>query len=136
MTLREPGPALWAGPMDTTSEMSLAVPAQESFVRTIRLVTGDAAARAGFGVDQIDDVRLAVTELCYAVLAPQATRFVLCLKVYPGRIAVTGTVDGTHGATPDLDAIASVVVDVICDHCTLESTERTASFTFGIRAAG
>jgi hypothetical protein len=104
-------------------------------VRPIRLVTGDAGARAGFGVDAVDDIRLAVTELCSALVASGANTMHVRIATTPGRIAVAGRVDMPARAVPDLDAIASIVVDVVSDRYTLESSENAAWFTFEKRAA-
>ena len=110
------------------------VPAREPFVRTIRLVTGDAAARAGFTIDQIEDVRLVVTELCFAILVPRATVLGLHVRIRPARISVTGTVDAPHQRAPDLDAVANFVIDSICDRCTITAGEKSMSFAFETHA--
>jgi hypothetical protein len=116
-------------------DIHLSVPADESFVRAIRLVTGDAAARAGFGIDVVDDLRLAITELCYAILLPDATTLSVRITVGRSRVSVTGTVDASCTSGPELDAIANVVVDVISDHCSFSRSARSTSFAFEKRGA-
>jgi serine/threonine-protein kinase RsbW len=49
------------------AEVRLAVPAAPQFVRLVRLAAADIATRAGFSLDEIDDLRMAVDELCFAL---------------------------------------------------------------------
>ena len=51
-----------------SSELRLVVPNDPAHVRAIRLLAVDAATRAGFDCDRADDLRIAVDELCHAVL--------------------------------------------------------------------
>ena len=50
------------------AEVRLAVPAAPQFVRLVRLAAADVAARAAFSLDEIDDLRMAVDELCFALI--------------------------------------------------------------------
>lgn len=63
------------------SELRLEVPGDPRNVRVVRLVALDAAARAGFDCDRADDLRIAVDELCHAVMActdlPLTVRFTI-----------------------------------------------------------
>ena len=47
----------------------LTVPADPSYVVVLRAATAAAAGRAGFGLDQVEDLRLAVDELAALALA-------------------------------------------------------------------
>src|SRR5712691_12982168 len=49
-------------------ELRLQVPPTIEHLRTVRLVAADAADRAGFDCDETDDLRIAVDEVCHAVL--------------------------------------------------------------------
>jgi hypothetical protein len=46
----------------------LVLPAGDGHVRTARLVAADAATRAGLDCDEADDLRIAVDEICHALL--------------------------------------------------------------------
>lgn len=112
----------------------IALPADPSYVRTLRFVVGDAAARAGFVVDDIDDIRLAVTELCCAVISAQSTAITVETATDRGEIFVSGRVDDPGSAQPELDAVAAVVVDVIADACSMQRDGDVVTFTFAKRA--
>ena len=49
-------------------QLRLQVPPTVEHLRTIRLVAADAANRAGFDCDETEDLRIAVDEVCHAVL--------------------------------------------------------------------
>jgi len=44
--------------------VDIQIPARPEYVRIARLVAGDIAARVGFSLDELDDIRLAVDEAC------------------------------------------------------------------------
>jgi len=45
-------------------EVELTIPADPAFLRLVRLAAADAASRAGLTIEEIDDLRIAVDELC------------------------------------------------------------------------
>ncbi len=48
----------------------LRIPGAADFLRLARYAAADAATRAGLGLDGVDDVRLAVSELCSLMTGP------------------------------------------------------------------
>lgn len=50
------------------SDVVLEVPAAATSLRVVRMVAATIVADAGFDVDEVDDVRMAVDELCAAVI--------------------------------------------------------------------
>lgn len=112
------------------------VPAEVTFVATLRLVAASLGARCELTVDDIEDLRLAVDEAC-ALLLPLAVagsgleaRFELA----PGALAVTASVatdqpeaqfDRTGFAWTVLTALASeVVVEAAAEHTAITVTKR------------
>lgn len=53
--------------MPTDDEVRLAVPATAEFLRLARVTASGVASRLGFTYDEVDDLRLAIDELCFAV---------------------------------------------------------------------
>ena len=47
--------------------MTVTFPAVPQYLRLARIATADAASRAGLDYEEIDDVRIAVSELCSVV---------------------------------------------------------------------
>lgn len=55
----------WSG---RPTDVVLEVPAVPASLRVVRMVAATVAADAGFDIDEVDDVRMAVDELCAAVI--------------------------------------------------------------------
>src|SRR6476619_4234958 len=57
----------YARPLMETSPVTITFPAEPQYLRLARIATADAASRAGLDYEEIDDVRIAVSELCSLV---------------------------------------------------------------------
>jgi len=117
---------------DPAEDILLAFPAWRTNLRIARLAVSSVAADAGFGLEDIEDLRVAVTELCGALLGPAADeevidgevgRIELRLRVDAGDVVLDGRRDPAPGPTPDLDPIARELLAVITDHHTLEAVD-------------
>jgi hypothetical protein len=53
--------------MATTDEVRLAVPAMPEYLRLARVTAAGLASRLGFSFDEVEDLRLAIDELCYGL---------------------------------------------------------------------
>ena len=54
----------YAGAAVDTDEITITFPARPEYLRLARIATADAASRAGLDYEEIDDMRIAVSELC------------------------------------------------------------------------
>lgn len=79
--------------------VTLQIPADGELLMLARLVTAAVAARADFSVDQIEDLRLAVDELCLSVMGEGAGRGELCLQLTkePDAVHISCTYVGFPG---------------------------------------
>jgi serine/threonine-protein kinase RsbW len=48
--------------------VQVTLPPYSEYLRTVRLVAADAAVRAGLDVDEVEDFRIAVDELCHLLM--------------------------------------------------------------------
>jgi hypothetical protein len=64
----------------STDEIELEIPARADLLQLVRLTAGVVAARAGLGLDDVEDLRLAADELCLSLLGPTGDA--------PGRLAL------------------------------------------------
>lgn len=71
------------------SAVEMRVPARAEYLRLIRYAAADAAARAGLSIDEIDDIRLAVSEVC-SLLTGSDDPIVLRLTTDDDAVVVTG----------------------------------------------
>ena len=107
------------------SAVTLSFPADAEYLRLARLAAADAASRAGFDVDDIDDVRIAVSELCGALGA--CGRITLTLDATDGRLEVTGA--GDQPLAPQLDGLTRTVVRGVVDSYDL-TADPAGAFSF------
>ena len=69
----------------TEDKVRLAVPALPEYVRLARLTAAGLASRLGFSFDEVEDLRIAVDELCYLLVGPEGR---------DGSITLTFALDG------------------------------------------
>jgi serine/threonine-protein kinase RsbW len=115
------------------------LPPQPRFIRVARLVAAGLAHELGFGVDRLDDVRLAIGEACALAVQVGArdVRLSYVLEERGLRVAIDAEL-GSRGDQLDDDYIALVeqVLEVACsDHHIDRDDQRISihvSFTDGI----
>lgn len=56
--------------MTAADEVRLVVPARPEFLRLARVTAAGLAGRMGFSYDQVEDLRLAIDELCFSLTGP------------------------------------------------------------------
>ncbi len=113
--------------MDTlTSRVELRFPGSADFLRLARLASADAATRSGLGVDEIEDVRIAVSELCAMVGGPDV-EITLVFTHRDGALQVEGT-----GGPGELDGenaeMAQALVAAVVDEYELQSEAGSTTF--------
>jgi len=91
----------------------LTVPADASFVRLIRLAAADAGSRAGLTLEEIDDLRIAVGELCVQIMGPGEAPSSLTFAISPGRVEIDGV--GPPAPESDFTEIAESIVSAVAD---------------------
>lgn len=101
-------------------DLRLQVPADVGHLRTVRLVAADAADRAGFDCDETDDLRIAVDEVCHAVLRSTEAPIVVGFSVAPGLVEVRGLAERNGALRPlQLSPISHLIVDSVSDEVEL-----------------
>ena len=78
--------------------VSLSVPARPEYLRLVRLAAADTGARAELSIEEIEDLRIAVDELSYALLGDDPLDEILTLRY----VASAGLVE-IEGACPAPD---------------------------------
>jgi hypothetical protein len=81
-------------------EVRLTMPATPQLLRVARLTAAGLAGRLGFSVDEIEDVKIAVDELCFALVGS---------KGRPGSLTLTYRL-GDHALTIDGEGVFTSVV--------------------------
>jgi serine/threonine-protein kinase RsbW len=114
----------------SVEEIRLAVPAMPEYVRLARLTATGLASRLGFSYDEVEDLRIAVDELCYLLVGPEGR---------PGSISLTYSMDGAglavigegaaaNGAAPEFAELSQQILAAIVDE--YEVTRADGRITF------
>ena len=109
----------------------LRFPADGEHLRLARLATADAAARAGFDYESIDDVRIAVSELCTLFAGPGES-ITLEFEPIPGALTVNG--ETRIAELPALGELGGRILGAVVDEHSIEVHDGVARFTFVKRA--
>jgi serine/threonine-protein kinase RsbW len=86
-------------------------------------VTGDMAERAGFSVDELDDVRLAVDELCAMLISGDRAPLELRLQALDGELVVEAKTAGERAPTGPSD-LSEMLLRALVDSCAFEANDR------------
>ena len=95
----------------------LELPAATQHLRLARLAAASLATDLGFGLGAIEDLRVAVDELCAAVIeeAPAGARLTLTYCPAGDHLLVDGEVDVPLGVPLELHPVAREVLAIVAD---------------------
>jgi anti-sigma regulatory factor (Ser/Thr protein kinase) len=102
---------------DVNESIELIVPARATSLSTVRVVVAAAASGVSRTIDAIEDLQLAVDELCLGLLARGGEpRLRLVVTCSPTRIEVRATREGASAARSDDEAALSrAILDALVD---------------------
>jgi hypothetical protein len=103
-----------------TSSVTVTFPAAPDFLRLARIATADAASRAGLDYEEIDDARIAVSELCSLVSVDPSATVTLSFYVAEGSLTVEGE-SRTGSATVAGNELSDTIVAAVADHHSLDT---------------
>src|SRR5436309_7279508 len=116
-------------------ELRLQVPPTVEHLRTVRLVAADAADRAGFDCDETDELRIAVDEVCHAVLQSTEAPITLGFSTEPGIVRVTGAAHREGALRPlHMPRLSQLIVDAVSDDVEIVDGSADIRFTLVKRA--
>ncbi len=89
----------------------LVLPLKNEYVSTARLTVSSVANRIGFNIDEVEDIKVAVSEVCNIILsqAEELVQFKISFEIYKDRLEITfmgdkadlkcfeGTLDNEYG---------------------------------------
>jgi hypothetical protein len=109
--------------------VTLTVPGHPAYLRLARLAAADTGARAGLSIGDLEDLRIAVDELAFALIGDERSGAPLTLRFLAaeGMVEIEGTCAADGGA-PELGSLARTIVDVIADEHELGADGDTRHF--------
>ncbi len=98
--------------------VTLMVPGRPEFLRLVRLAAADAGTRAELSIDDVEDLRIAVDELTYALLGDQPSNEILTLTytAAPGVVEIEGSFPTTGSAVEVSELSQSIIAAVVDTH--------------------
>ena len=98
-------------------EVHLALPATPEFVRLARVTATGLASRAGFSIDEVEDLRLAIDELCFTLIGPKGRegRLELRYRLDGPALEVEGSLDCDESSVPHLSDWSDKILDALVD---------------------
>lgn len=107
----------------------LAVPAQPEYVRLARLTAAGLASRLGFSFDEVEDLRIAVDELCYLLVGPEGRDGSITLTyATDGASLIVEGVGGSGGGPAEFAELSEQILAAIVDE--YDVTRRDGSVAF------
>ena len=110
----------------------LQLPVDPQYMRVARLVASGLGATIGFDVEAVDDFRIAVDELCAALMeVSDGDDLDLAFEVRADGIEVEGhtLMAAMAQPSPDRFALSEQILGVACDRYSLNIDGRSARFT-------
>ena len=105
--------------VDTTLDgpIELTLPADSRLLRLVRLVASGLASTAGFDVDQLEDLRIAVDEAVAALLeGGDGSRLALRFEIDDSSVTMAGqTPSNLTGLDAERLDISRQILDAVCD---------------------
>jgi hypothetical protein len=119
-------------------EVRLTMPANPHLLRVARLTAAGLAGRLGFSFDEIEDVKIAVDELCFTLVGSRGRPGTLSLRYVMGgdqlEIEGTGAIDGAT-ADPVPSELSSQILDAVVDEHSLYRENDSVRFRLVKRRA-
>jgi serine/threonine-protein kinase RsbW len=106
----------------TGGDVRLVVPAAAEYLRLVRLTAAGMASRLGFTFDEVEDLRIAVDELCFHLLGEadddatvdEARTMDLVYSAGTDFIVITGRT-GLSGTVPEPSELSEQILDALVD---------------------
>jgi hypothetical protein len=124
--------------MGSAPDVQIRMPAASANIGLTRLVAAALGSQAGLPIEDIDELRMAVDELCYWLIgeSPDVTtrEFVVTFSTAPGCVNVSGTTVGSgwHDAIAldtELSALSARILDALADEYDCTWSEGVRSFS-------
>ena len=121
-------------------EVKLTMPAVPQLLRVARLTAAGLAGRLGFNFDEIEDVKIAVDELCFALVGTKGRDgdLTLTYRLLPDALEIegTGTFAGEGGHPVPSELSAQILAAVVDEHELTSDGDRLRFRLRKQRAAG
>jgi serine/threonine-protein kinase RsbW len=113
-------------------EISIRVPAQPAYVQVVRLVAAGLASRLRFTIDEIEDLKIGVDELCAYLTGAQGRQGELLIRfaIDESRIEIIGIAELAPGqrVRTDLTEFSQMILATVADSASLQQPDGQPTF--------
>lgn len=124
--------------MSSQQNVTLTVPAQPEFLRVARMTASGLASRLGFSIDDIDDLRLALDELCFALVGKGTSdgELTLTYTIGTNELTITGSApSGANAAPLALGDFSQQILTALVDDHKIWDGDGSGNFSLSKRQA-
>jgi len=116
----------------STGEVRLEVPAAPEYLRISRIMAAGVASRVGFTLDEVEDLRIAIDEVCFSLVGAKGRAGTISLRYLldDDQLAVEGVGRFTDGLgnDPIVSALSDQILAAVVDECELSTGEEGPTF--------
>ena len=118
--------------IDARSDVELRLPADGAYASVLRTLTAGLAARLDFTMDDIEDLRIAVSEAAAMVLdeADEHADLVCGFRLAPGELSLECSTTSSSPSAPDYDSFGWQVLTTLTTDASVDA--RPGSYTIRI----
>lgn len=116
----------------TGSEVRLSMPAVPALIRLARLTAAGLAARLSFSFDDVEDVKIAIDELCHVLVTATGGQGTLTItyRLAKDSLRVDGKVEGDTWAQPVPNEFSAQILAAVADEHEVASRDGSLHFMF------
>lgn len=119
-----------------TEKVKLAVPAMPENVRLARLTAAGLASRIGFSYDDVEDLRIAVDELCYLLVGSEGRPGSITLTYFLEDDGIVVEGEGAAGGKAEFAELSEQILAALVDEYEIVRSDGTVSFRMTRRRRG
>lgn len=125
------------GRIDARSDVELRLPADGAYAAVLRTLTAGLAARLDFTMDDIEDLRIAVSEATAMVLdeADAGADLVCRFGLTPGELRLECSTTSEAPATPDYDSFGWQVLTTLTTEASVDASPGRYAVTIALRSS-
>ncbi len=120
-----------------SAEVELRLPADGAYAAVLRTLTASLAARLDFTLDDIEDLRIAVSEAAAMVLdeADAGTTLECRFRLLPGELAVTIAAEAATPTAPDYESFGWQVLATLAAEAAIDTAPGRYAVRLTVRSS-
>jgi len=123
--------------MAEPAQVRVVVPAQTDFLQLLRLNVAGVLGDAGFTIEEIDDVKIAVEELAAVLLRTgDGDELDVTITIDPDEATITGSRTSATSPDTELEEFVTTILEAVVDSFGVAHDGTAATFTLRKRLRG